>query len=334
MQGLNKFWLLAFIGMWLGFAGVVKAAGPELAMDGLKIVTASAVQMRAAPSTSAPVVNRLRLGVTVRATRRMLLEEQVGNTRGYWYFVSGEGASGWVFGSFLRDFSPDKQESIWIRLAKERSTNKNLKFTDYADTYGFISSVLPKVTNKAAGVELEFNRLLVLQRSLIGITFENAKTQPYKRWLEMRKNEIFFDEISGQWLTPATSFWKLADRVPNSALGDEIAWFASNAPLGGECEGDISCNLSRSLMMEGEYLKRYPNGRFAANSVQQASKVMTFVRQELSNQPNYFRDFPDNSTSKVLQDYLAVVGKSKATGAVQLLEQLRSIDATYRATRR
>lgn len=331
MRALNKFWLLAMIGLWLGFASVVQAAGPEIAMDGLKIVTASAVQMRAAPVTNAPVINRLKLGVTVRATRRTQAEEQVGNMRGYWYFVEDANSRGWVFGQFLRDFKPEKQESLWIQIAKERSTNKNLKFEDYADTYGFITSILPNVKTKATGVELEFNRLIVLQRSVAGITFENEKKQPYKRWLEMRKGELFHDEISGQWLIPADAFWRLADQLPNTPLGDEIAWFASNAPLGGECEGDISCNLGRSLMTEGEYLKRYPTGRFAADALRNAGEVLTYVQQELGRNPGYFRSYPDPQTGKVLQDYLKIVGNSKANGAAQVLGQLRDIDARYRA---
>lgn len=331
MRGFNRFWAFALMGLWLCCMNVAQAAGPEIAMDGLKIVTASAVQMRAAPVTTAPVVNRLKLGVTMRATRRTQQEEQIGNMRGYWYFVTGEGSSGWVFGQFLRDFLPEKQDAIWIGLAKERATNKNLKFADYADTYGFISSVLPKAKDKSMGVELAFNRLIVLQRSVNLITFENAKTQPYKRWLEMRQGEVFHDEISGQWLVPATAFWKLADQVPNSPLGDEISRFAASAQLGGECEGDISCNLARSLMTEGEYLKRYPTGRFAAAALKEAGEVLAFIQKELASQPNYFRDFPDNSNGKVLQDYQAIVGNSRAAGVAQVMGQLRAIDARYRA---
>lgn len=331
MKSFYRLWWVVLMGLWLCCAGVVQAAGPEVAMDSLKIVTASAVKMHVAPATNAPLVNRLKLGIVVRATRRTQNEEPVGMMRGYWYFVTAESTSGWVFGGLLRDFTPDKQEAIWVKLAKERSTNKNLQFADYADTYGFVSSILPKVKTKGPGIELEFNRLIVLQRSLDLINFENEKKVPFSRWLDLRKAEIFHDEISGRWLVPSAVYWRLADQVPNTPLGDEIARFASSAPQGGECEGDITCVLARSMMTEGEYLKRYPNGRFAADVIKEAGEVMTYVQQELRNQPNYFRQYGDASTGRVLQDYLKAVGSSKANGAAQLLGQLQDIEARYRA---
>lgn len=310
--------------LWLLGAGVAQAAiEAHLPMDGKKIVTASAVQVRQGPSVNTAVLGRLKLGVTVQASARTRTEVSVGQLRGYWYQVSDGRLAGWVFGAFLRDFDAAKQEAIWLELARSRSTNKHLGFADYADTFGFISSVLPQVRDKVAGVELEFNRLLVLQRSVDQIPFGQGGRQPYKRWLERHTGRVFYDEISAQWLVRAEDFWQLADRIPNTRLGDDIALYAANAPLGGECEGDPACNLGRMQMTDGEYLKRYPRGRHVSKVLQAMDEVLVFIQQELQRQPGYFRG--DVDSGRVLQELLARVEATQAPERQQVMQRLLAI---------
>lgn len=326
MQLTHKLWVM-FV-MLLVYSGFAQAEKQYLPMDGRKIVVASALQVREGPSTDNTVLGRLKLGVTLHATQRTREKATVGKRKSYWYKVSDGTLEGWVFGAYLRDFDLAKREEIWLQLARERSTSSKLKFTDYADTFGFITAILPQVRHKIAGVELEFNRLLVLQRSVDQITEKQSDTQPYKRWLALHKGRVFFDEISGQWLTRAQDFWDLADKIPGTRLGDDIALYATNAPLGGECEGDISCNLGRLQLTIGEYLKRYPQGRHAGRMLREMDEVLVFVQQELKREPDYFNN--DQDSGSALRALISQLEATQAPEHKLVLERLQAIQTRYK----
>jgi len=320
--------VLALVGAWLGTA---PAASDTMVMDGYKLVAASAVRARATPATQAPETGRLKLGATVKASARTRDQQTVGKQRGYWYQVDGDGVKGWVFGELLRDFDPAQQDVIWGKLARERVANEHLGFGEYADVYGFIGAVLPKVKDTPLGVEMEFNRLVALQRSLGKIPYDKAQTPPYKQWLESHKGRVFYNEVGGDWVIPADAYWKVVDKLKPSPLGDDLAWQASKAELGGECEGDIHCSIERAKITDGEYLKRYPNGRHAKDALKQTAEVLAFAQQELLTQPDYFRD--DNDMGKLLKGWLAIAGNSKADGSAVVQERLKAVFDRYQKGR-
>ena len=333
MRGVGKYGLLCLSLFFLnGFMPVVQAATLDptnvVAMDSQKIIIASAVQMRTEPQVTANVLTRLKLGTVVRATKRTKTEELIGGLRSYWYWVSLNNTQGWVFGNFLRDFDPTDRETIWLRLAHERTVNNSLSFSDYTDNYGFISSILPQVKNRLKATELQFNRLISLQHSLEKVPLDQAKNQPYKGWLAERNKEIFYDEISGRWLVPQKSFWLLADSVPATGLGDEIAHYAMDAPLGGECEGDIACGLRLVLDTDGQYLKRYPQGRYVKSVLTAMSSTLAGIQDDVRQQPNYFRD--DKDSGGVLQETMRLVKSTKPIERDKVLAQLQSLLAAYR----
>lgn len=327
IKRLYQTWIaLVFISL-LGMLPTLSQAAPTVGMNGQKLVIASAVQVRQQPLVTADVLTRLKLGTVVHAIERTSTEQMIGNLRAYWYLVEAGNAKGWVFGQYLRDFVSAKAESSWLQLARERANNAQLSFGDYADTYGFISSVLPQIKTKALKVEFEFNRLIALQQSLNRIEPTQEKIQPFKGWLADRKAEIFHDEISGQWLVPVDTYWQLANRVPNSPLGDSIAHYAANAPLGGECEDDIACGLRRVLITDGEYLKRYPQGGYAIASVKAINDVLQGIQSSLKQQPNYFRN--DADSGKALKALITIIKATKTTHSAKVLTQLQAIQAQY-----
>lgn len=322
-----KYWLgLLMISLFILSTSPSQAAN-TIAMNGDKLVIASAVQVRQQPMLNTTVITRLKLGTVVRALERTNEQQSIDNLRGYWYLIEANNVKGWVFGGFLRDFSPAKAESSWLQLARERATNAQLGFADYIDTYGFITSILPQIKTKAIKVELEFNRLISLQRSVDRVPFGQDKAQPFKGWLADRKNEVFYDEISGRWLVPVKAYWQLADRAAKTSLGDSIARYAASASLGGECEGDIACNLQRILITDGEYLKRYPKGRYAVSTVKTMENYLKSIQADLKQQPNYFRN--DNDSGKALKALIAIIKATNTSSSAKVLVQLQAIQAQY-----
>jgi hypothetical protein len=267
-----------------------------IAMDGQKIVTGSTVRVRTQPSLSADVVGHLSLGAVVAASKRTKDKLQTGAINHYWYFVQVNNTAGWVSGSLLRDFKPEQKEQIWFELIKARLDDPELSFPDRTALYKFTSLVAANAQSEKLKGAFELGQLLALQKSFDQLSYDALEKEPYAVWVKeyQTAQRVFHDEISGQWLVPSADYWKLADKHKGGPAGDEIAWYAANAPLGGECEGDIACNLERERLTQGEYLQRYPLGRYANVSLQRMTETLEYIRTALKQEPDYFRHAPES----------------------------------------
>lgn len=309
---------------------------PLIAMDGQKIVAASAVRIRTQPSLESEVTGYLSLGAVIPATQRTKEKLQTGGLNGYWYFVKSASVEGWVSGNFLQDFQPEKKEQIWFDLIKSRLDNPDLSFQDRVTLYKFTGLVVENAQDEKLKGAFELGRLLALQKSFDLVNYSNEKQEPYAAWVAEHQSaeRIFHDEISGQWLVSAQDYWKLADKHKGRPSGDEIAWYAANAQLGGECEGDIACGLDREKMTQGEYLLRYPLGRYANVSLQRLSETLSYIQNALEEQPGYFRDMPASWTTV---DSLVDIVKNtnpKLRERAKAVEQIKSIQMTFNDSKR
>lgn len=135
--------------------------------------------------------------------------------------------------------------------------------------------------------ELEVAYLRALQMALSALPMEPDKVaaEPYASWLKAQGESVFQDEISGSWLVPVSDYWALADQYKDAAVGDAIAFHAANASVGGECEGLMSCNSHASLNSEGEYLKRFPNGKFTDMALDLVNNNMDTMLTDWDSQP-------------------------------------------------
>jgi hypothetical protein len=135
--------------------------------------------------------------------------------------------------------------------------------------------------------ELEVAYLRALQIALSALPMEPDKVaaEPYASWLKAQGESVFQDEISGSWLVPVSDYWTLADKYKDAAVGDAIAFHAANASVGGECEGLMSCNSHASLNSEGEYLKRFPNGKFTDMALDLVNNNMDTMLTDWDSQP-------------------------------------------------
>ncbi|MGB1008292.1 MAG: SH3 domain-containing protein [Thiolinea sp.] len=313
------------------FPGAVLAERPLIAMDGQKIVTGSSVRFRVQPSLEAEIVGRVGLGAVVHATRRTKEKLQTGGLNSYWYFISASDKQGWISGSFLRDFKPEKREQIWFKIIRERMDNPELSFTDCVALYRFVNLVADKTDNKKMQSAFDLGRLLALQKAFDKVNWENAQHEPYLSWVKEHKEakRVFHDEISGQWLVPSTDYWKLADAYKGRKGEDEISWYAANAQLGGECEGDIDCNLRRDVITQGEYLRRLPYGRYAGASLKRLSASLDYIQQALKQEPNYFRDF--RTAGEPIETLFEIIASSnpKLTERAVAMKQIKAIRRVF-----
>lgn len=165
--------------------------------------------------------------------------------------------------------------------------------------------------------ELEMAHLRALQMTLATLPPEpdKATAEPYASWLRTQSDRVFQDEISGSWLVPVSQYWALADKYRGAAVGDAIAFQAVNAPMGGECEGLMSCNSTASLRAEGEYLKRFPTGKFVEMALSLVNDNMNTMLADWDSQPE-----EQAETQKTLAEWealLAPVADSDITKQVR-----------------
>jgi len=304
---------------------------PLIAMDGKKIVTASTVRVRSQPSLTSSVVGHVNLGEVVPASKRTKDKLQNRDFQHYWYLIQSPTMRGWVSGRFLTDFQAENKAKIWFALIKKRLDNPNLSFRDRVALYKFTDLVVKNSQGEKLEGAFELGKLLALQKSFELVNFGNHKREPYASWIATHQSEkrVFPDEVSGEWLVPANDYWVLADKYKGQASGDEIAWYAANARLGGECEGDISCNLGREEITQGEYLKRYPLGRYANASLKRMSNVLEYVRGALKEQPDYFKEMPDSGkTIESLVDIIKTTNP-KLSERPKAVEQIKAIQIDF-----
>ncbi len=319
----------------LSIVPIAQAELPFIAMDGQKIVTGSMVRIRAQPALTSEVVGHLNLGAVVRTTRRTKDKLQTGPLHHYWYFVQTDQTQGWVSGSLLRDFRAEQKEQIWFELIKERLDNQDLSFSERVALYQFTRLVVKNAHDEKLQGAFELGQLLALQKSFDQLPYDALEKEPYAPWIREHQaaRQVFHDEMSGQWLVPASDFWKLADKYQNGFAGDEIAWYAANAALGGECEGDIACDLERGQVTQGEYLRRYPLGRYANIALQRLTETLEYARTALQQEPDYFRHAPESEA--VLDDLLQVIRATnpKLSEYPKAVEAIKAIRMKFQQTR-
>lgn len=313
------------------WAGTVTAADAYVAEKAEKITIGTGVRVRATPSTSAAETGKLPLGTNFTSTQRTAAKVKVGSQSDYWYRLDAP-LKGWVFGGLLRNFDPAKADTARLALIRDKlgAADKLYDSYEHQSPLSFADAVeVSQFANRAAAAsktpetqgELKLAYWRAVQISLFKIPLEGATEATYAAWLKQLGKQVFYTEPSAEYLVNPDNYWELADRHKRDTIGDAIAWQAANAFIGGECEGFISCLSGRSLMMEGEYLKRYPKGKHVESALQQANQSLAYIRQEWKNQADENTDVD----LKAWQSILAPLADSKA--AKEARQHLKALQA-------
>jgi hypothetical protein len=276
-------------------------------------------------------VGKLMLGTDFATTQHTAAKARIGNQSDYWYRLDTP-LKGWVFGGLVRSFDPAKADDAHLTLVRDKlgaadklydsyEHKSPLSFADAVEVSQFASRAAAASKKPGTQGELELAHWRAVQIALFQIPVASANKAPFAAWLKQQGKNVFYTEPSAEYLVNPDNYWKLADRHKRDAIGDAIAWQAANAFVGGECEGFISCMSGRSLMMEGEYLKRYPKGKHVAAALQQANGNLAYIRKEWKNQPDEHKDVD----LKAWQSILAPLADSKA--AREARQHLKALQA-------
>ena len=101
------------------------------------------------------------------------------------------------------------------------------------------------------------------------------RREPYRSWLTAHDAIVVYSEPSGEWLIESELIWRLHDEHRRSAAAEAIAWLAVENRLPGECEGYVPCYASGLNRLEGEYLRRHPDGAHAAEALETVHEALT-----------------------------------------------------------
>jgi hypothetical protein len=249
-------------------------ATSTLSKNTLKIVNASNVRIRSAPSTSAKIIDKLSFGAVVKVDRRTKNKAKIAKENDYWYYLSEHKA--WIFGTLLTDFQPNKVESIQYKLVQTR-LKKSLKFKEYVNLSKYIKQLLPETKNADVKGGLELSYLICLEKASEKIKWGDEKKLPYISFIEENKDKILYAEIAGQYIVNPDLYWDLSKTYTKNNVGDEIMWYAVNAMSGGECEGMTYCMIMRGLGNEGKYLRHYPVGKYSKIALKNLSLDYQYV---------------------------------------------------------
>ena len=229
--------------------------------DSVRITIAANVTLRAMPAAEAAAVAQLPLGTEVNEAGPAGLDKT-------WLRVRTRGGDeGWVQARLTRPLDPVWRWPVFDRLIGERLARTGDGFPAQAELVAFIERVAPEYTDPDGRAHIELARLRAVSGVLGSIPFGGGRREPYATWLAGRGREAVYDEPGGRWMLASAVIWSSHDQHAASAVADEIAWLAVTNGLPGECEGHLRCYLSARNQLEGEYLRRHPNGRHAATAV-------------------------------------------------------------------
>ncbi len=308
-------------------------ADSYVAVNAHKLTAGTGVRIRATPSTTAAEAGKLGIGTDLTITQRTASKTKVGSQSDYWYQASAP-VKGWVFGSLLRDFDPAQPESAWLALAVEKLGKSGviydayehrspLSFGDAVEIGDFAKRSAAASKTPAVQGELELAYWRAVQIALTTGDMESHDKPPYSTWRKTFGDDVMYSEPSGEYLIQPDLLWKLATKHKADTSGDAIAWQAANAFVGGECEGDMSCYSARTQMMQGEYLKRYPQGKYAEQALASVNDTLDSMKKEWKDYPaEYKKDIDLKAWATLLEPLADSAAASKARKSLKALQSM------------
>ena len=293
----------------------------EVSTTSSYVVNGNGVRLRAEPNVSSAALDKLSLGSNVKPLQKTTKPSTVNGKTAYWYQVKTDKATGWVFGGFLT--SATDNADITLDLLRSKLKAETLSFADAVAAYKLADTALPQAKTSNAKGELELDKLIALQRSYDSIPADKMQQAPYLDWYKQHSTISFGDDPSGQYLVSTKAFWALADQYKHDAIGDEIAWRASQQRLGGECEGFIGCSSIASQHTDGEYLKRYPKGRYVKPALANVTENFKYMLQEWHKPEQDTGDVNLKAWDTILSPQANNPNAKKALGYLKQMQALK-----------
>lgn len=224
------------------------------------LVTASGVRLRPEPSTASAEVARLSIGTTLTPID--------GAQPGWQRVRTDAGQEGWVSTTVTRAVNEPDLVGAKLALAEQRLRADDAGFADRVDLVHMLDAF-------TGPPEVPLLRLLAIRRALDARAVSGQQDPGIAPWAATLGDLVFHDEVSDSWLLRRDAVWALFEPHRGTALGDRVAWEATQTALGGECEGDPTCMMMSVDLGEGRYLRAAPSGAHVSEALATITSIAT-----------------------------------------------------------
>ena len=277
-----------------------------LAQDAGRLTSASNVRLRSEPVDSAGVVVTVPLGTP-------LVGIETGGPDRTWLRVrTGDGKEGWVLTRLTRRFDAENRLDVIEQVVTERLARKGDSFAARAEIVDLLDRTIATPATPSApdawrccGFARSARPRRRCRRS-IGWPIR------YASWVEARKTTVWWDEVGAHWMLSLDALKELHERHRTTSSADAIAWSMVENGLGGECEGYLPCYVERTNMLEGEYLRRHPNGKRVDDAVRGIGKTTALWLTRIDKPDAFSADKDCEEMNESLTPLRAAVAATKA----------------------
>lgn len=252
------------------FSSAAAIAGLEAARlpDGSRLTSVANVTLRQTPAPGAPAVGQLPLGTELTEVGPPGMDKT-------WIRVStGDGREGWVLAGMTKRVDPVWRWTTYDDIVAERLARKGDGFPAAVELVAFVDRVAPEYTNADGRAHIELGRMRALTAALSAIPLKGDRRDPYASWLKSQGALVIYDEPGKRWLLSDKALWDLQAKSAKTPSADAIAWLAVTNGLNGECEGYLPCYVDWRNRLEGEYLRRQPDGAHVGDAVTSISRTV------------------------------------------------------------
>lgn len=264
--------------------GLALAAGVIPAAAQSRVTSAASVRLRAEPSSSSVILRELPLGSEL---------VDLGTAPGQaWHHVgTATGEVGWVATSLTRAFTSDSRLQVFESIVLARLARDGDGPPSWFQLVDFVERVAGELEDRELAARWAWLRLRALGAAARSLPLMYVTTQPHQDWVDAHAPLVRYFELGGYYGLDGAAVIHEHDRHAGTRAADDIMWLAARAGIGGECEGWVPCYVNAALMLDGEYLRRYPSGRHAAAAVQRIAEGATRWSREPYEMPP--RDCPE-----------------------------------------
>jgi hypothetical protein len=287
--------------------------------DGLRITTAANVTLRQTPVAGASAVGQLPLGSEVVDVGPPGMDKT-------WVRVKDTaGREGWLQSSLTRRLDPTWRWTAYDAVVADRLARKGDGFPAAVELVAFIDRVLPEYTNAEGRAQMELSRLRAVSAALGAVPRRSADREPYASFLKSQSALVVFDEPGGRWMISDKAIWALHVKVARTPSAEPIAWLAVTNGLRGECEGYLPCYVDWRNQLEGEYLRRHPDGAHAGQAVSTITTVTERLAAPGKSAFQFDRDRDCRDLNRSLEALTKAVQVSQTGGKDAALTGLGSL---------
>jgi hypothetical protein len=286
------------------------------AQDAGRLTAASNVRVRAEPVESAAVVVTLPLGTSLVGV------ETGGEDRTWLRVRTGDGKEGWVLLRLTKRFEAEHRLDVIEQIAADRVARKGDSFAARAEVVDLVERTIAETTDAERAGRLALLWIQAMRATAASLPARHRLTGAPAAWVEAQKSAVWWNEVGANWMLSLDALQELHQQHRTTSSADAIAWSMVENGLGGECEGYLPCYVERANLLEGEYLRRHPNGRRVDDAVAAVEKATAFWLTRIDKPDSFSPDKDCDELKESLLPLRAAVAATKASGRETTLEKL------------